>query len=49
MSDMFDVKRGALVLRDGIVLRRGLVPNELTRAGIQFSREVDMKTGWVLR
>jgi hypothetical protein len=49
MPKLFDTKNGEIYIGDRMVLRKNLTMQELMVAGLAFSREIDMKTGWVFR
>lgn len=49
MSKLFDVTSGKVCIGSGVVLCGGSTPQELTLAGLVFTREFDMETGWVFR
>ncbi|MDR3480204.1 MAG: hypothetical protein P4L91_05765 [Burkholderiaceae bacterium] len=49
MPKLFDIKNGEIYVDERIVLRQNSTPQELVTAGLVFSREIEMKTGWVFR
>lgn len=49
MLKLFDTQSGAIYVGERIILRKNSTQQELVTAGLVFSREIDMKTGWVFR
>ncbi len=49
MPKLFDINCGEVYVGERIVLRQNSTLQELMIAGLIFSREIDMKTGWVFR
>jgi|GEM_PF-4781324 len=49
MAKLLNVQSGEICIDTTVILRNNLTPGELNAMGVRFNREIDMKTGWILR
>ncbi|SHH63118.1 hypothetical protein [Massilia sp. CF038] len=49
MSIPLNLQSGEIYVDSALTLRNNITPEELVAMGVKFNREIDMKTGWILR
>ncbi len=49
MSYIFDTNSGAINVLPKLTFRAGMTLRDVEQKGVVFTREIDMKTGWVFR
>jgi hypothetical protein len=49
VSNIFDTNSGAINVLPKLTFRAGMTLRDVEQKGVEFVREIDMKTGWVFR